>query len=337
MRSRLKIIACGLAAVAAAAAPAAAQIHRPLADVLRHGCLQFSVVSGRIVVAGFPYGVISNTTNVAGRIERLSVSGNSGRPSIDYELTTPQGEAFHFQVKHGDGITARHTPPAESAAAPPVTAEYRQATTGPVTLTVGSGSDAQVFRAASLWHLLIDQPEACRQHFGPMLNYLRSDWGLPAKAAEIEQELLNTVGSSNRLERQRWTALVAQLGNDRFATREAADRQLRAIGLAVLPFLQGCETAQLDPEQRFRVRRIIAALTRDNEDDHVVQAASRLSGDPHVWLSLLARPTLATRQIAAGQMAELLGGPIAFNPAAAEDVRKQQIEALRHQLSAGKE
>ena len=280
--------------------------------------------------------MVNHTTGFNGQTERLSVSGNNGRPTIDYELTTTQGESFHFEVKRGDCITSRRTPPAESAVAV-VTAQYVQPSSGPVTLTVGSGSAAQVFQAASLWHLWIEQPAACRQHLAPMLDYLRGDWGLPAKEVEVEQELLRTADAAYRLERQRWATLLGQLADDRFAVREAADRQLRAAGLAVIPYLQGCEPMRLDSEQRFRIRRIVSALSRDNEDDSAVQTASWLSTDAQVWLSLLSRSALFTRQVAAGQLAVLLGGPIAFDPAAAEGVRKEQIEKLRQRLGGSKD
>src|SRR5262245_11902371 len=48
---------------------------------------------------------------------------------------------------------------------------YEQPQTGPVKLTM-AGTDSREFSASSLWHLLLSQPEVCREHLTPLLEGL---------------------------------------------------------------------------------------------------------------------------------------------------------------------
>jgi uncharacterized protein (TIGR03067 family) len=57
------------------------------------------------------------------------------------------------------------------------------------------------------------------------------------------------------------TRLIAQLGDDVFARREAATRQLKQIGEPALESLRKAAAADRDPEIRARARRIIPAIT----------------------------------------------------------------------------
>ena len=47
-------------------------------------------------------------------------------------------------------------------------------------------------------------------------------------------------------------------------------------------------------------------------EDTPDRIATWLSGDPQVWLSMLSRPELFKRRVAAEQLALLVGAPIAF-------------------------
>ena len=163
----------------------------------------------------------------------------------------------------------------------------------------------------------------------------RPEWRLTEQAQEAEEELFHMAASGLIPDRQRWAALVAQLSDDRFARREAADRDLRAAGPALLPFLQRLDFDQLDAEQQSRLRRIIGMLGHAVEDDTAEQIASWMIADPEVWLALLARPEVPTRRLAAAQLEKLLGQSIAFDPAAAAPQRKKQIDQLRAWISAG--
>ena len=70
--------------------------------------------------------------------------------------------------------------------------------------------------------------------------------------------------------------------------------------------LEQLDDAQLDAEQQFRVRRIIASFRARIVADVPDQIAAKLFLDPLIWLALLDRPEKATRAAAAKQLAALL-------------------------------
>jgi hypothetical protein len=180
--------------------------------------------------------------------------------------------------------------------------------------------------------LLLLEPEPARKYLIPILELLRPDWRLGDKAVEIEEELLQSASTGQLPDRHRWDALVRQLGDDRFARREAADRELRAAGPAVMPYLERLDFAKLEPEQQARVKRILSELAQDVDDDTVPQVAIGLSMEPIVWLGLLSRSDEGTRRQAAVELSILLGGPVDFDPAAAPAVRQVQITRLRARI-----
>ena len=53
---------------------------------------------------------------------------------------------------------------------------------------------------------------------------------------------------------------------------------------------------------------------------------------PAVWLALLERENEATRTVAAKQLEAILGHTLAFNPAAGESERRQEVRRLRAEL-----
>ena len=183
------------------------------------------------------------------------------------------------------------------------------------------------YTGASLWHLWLAEPEVCRQHLLPLLEALRPDWRLKERVAQIEEELLKAAAAGQLPDRQGWTALVAQLSDDRFSKREAADRELRALGPIVVPFLERLDLARLEPEQQLRVRRILTGMRRDMEEDPPQQVAAWLTADAGVWLAMLDRPQESTRRAAKTQLARLLGTIVQFDPAAPPEVRRRQARA----------
>jgi hypothetical protein len=122
--------------------------------------------------------------------------------------------------------------------------------------------------------------------------------------------------------------LVEQLGSATFSERRQAERELRAAGHIVLPYLESLDRARLDAEQRQRIRSLIDAL-EDGREDRVDRMAVWLAGHEQTWLALLTRDDEAKRRIAAEQLASLVGEPVDFNPAADANTRRKQIEHLR--------
>ena len=59
---------------------------------------------------------------------------------------------------------------------------------------------------------------------------------------------------------RRFAPLVDALADDDFNHRRRADRRLRAAGPMVLGYLYGLDVSRLEPEQQFRIARIIKVL-----------------------------------------------------------------------------
>jgi hypothetical protein len=302
-----------------------------LDQAISSGWMQFSVVSGRIVVAGSRIGNYSTTSSSNGRKEQLSVRVRRGQFAVSYQLDGTD-EDLSFELLDGKQLLVRRVPGDESD----LTAVKFQQTPGePLLLTLGTGPEAEVLEAATLWHLLLAHGEACRQHLLPLLELLRPDWKLAETAHQIEEALLRAAADSEAPDREQWQALVDQLADERFARRQAADRRLRALGPQVAAFLERLRPDELDAEQQFRIRRIIRALSDQDGDDSVSQVVAWLSADYAVWLVLMQRESQSVRRLAARQLEVLLGQSVAFDPDADEATRAKQIAELRARLQGG--
>jgi hypothetical protein len=295
-----------------------------LTAAVRQGWIRFELSSGRVVLKvvrqmGPLPGPISGT-----RRERLTIGPPGVDATIDYDLTTLE-EALSIRFSAGSRMEIRRVPRADSKITP---VEFDQPATGPVILRVGA-KDMREYRGASLWHLVLAEPVECRQWLLPLLNLLQPNWDLVKTGDEVRSVLLRMAEGGTRPDQKQWAQWVQQLGDDQFAKREAADRQLREAGRVVVSYLQQIEPGRLDAEQRFRIRRIINALTAASGDDSPEQVASSLFADPAVWLAMLSSPEESTRKTAARQLGAIRGGPVAFDPAADAETRKKQIEALQ--------
>jgi hypothetical protein len=302
-----------------------------LAQAARNRWLQFNISSGRLVVTGSGFGNFDTANTRNGRAERLNIHTQNCALFVQYDVAAPT-EYISFELRNGKEIHLARTPRGGSAVVP---LDFQQDPNEPLRLTVGDGPRRNVYRAASLWHLLLTQPELCRQQLVPLLEMFRPEWRLTEQAQEAEEELFHMAGCGQMPDRQRWAALVEQLSDDHFARREAADRELRAAGPALLPFLQRLDFDQLEAEQQSRLRRIVSMLAHAVEDDTAEQIASWMIADPDIWLALLSRPEEPTRRLAAAQLEKLLGQPLPFDPAAAAPQREKQIDQLRAGISAG--
>lgn len=297
-----------------------------LTNVRRQGWVQFNLNSGRIAVTGARGVNFSNAAPLTKeRAERLSIRIAANEPVVAYELATP-AYRFLFDVAAGNRLQLRRLPREDRPGFP---VEFRQAPNEPVTLKVGEKENERVYRAASIWHLLIAEPAAGREHMVPLLKILLREWDFIKTAEEIESILVRTAESAFPPDQKVWAEWVQQLGDASFAKREAADRKLRESGRGVVSYLQQLDPARLDAEQRFRVRRILRALADMNNEESPPQLAVWLSGDTTIWLALLAREDERTRRAALKRLEAIVGRPLAFDPAADPPTRQRQLESLR--------
>jgi hypothetical protein len=328
--ARCRAVAAVVAGLLLSQAAIAQEVPRAsrLTAAVRQGWIRFELSSGRVALK-----VVSRIGPLPGPIsdaprERLAIGrAMGGDATLDYDLATVEQE-ITIRFTSANRMEIRRVPQGDSKITP---VEFDQPATGPVTLKVGA-KDVREYRAASLWHLVLAEPAECRQSLVPLLNLLQPNWDLDKSGEEIRAVLLRMAEGASPADHKQWAEWVRQLGDDQFAKREAADQQLREAGRGVVSYLQQLDTTRLDVEQRFRIRRMVNALTTANGDDSPEQVASWLIGDASVWLAMLSSPEESTRKTAARQLGALRGGPITFDPAADAATRKKQIEALRPRI-----
>ena len=320
----------GLALLGGAMACAKPPRSTSMLDTLVSGRLQFKLVSGRVVnTLPWHFGNGTSKTSNGTAAETVTFRGNGVTGSLSYQRTSPK-EDFSLEV---DSEGLFHFRSIGKGTKDSVAVEFTQSRSDPISLAIDREGRRQVFRAPTLWHLLIAQPDECRRHVIPAIETLRPRWQLSQTVAIIESQLLKVAGST-RVERREWAALVEQLGDSRFAKREAAERQLRASGAFAIGYLGQLDFGQLDAEQQFRVRRIVKSGSAEKTDDSPEQVAALLVEDPGVWVALLARPEESTRRLAVRQLATLLGESIPVDPTADPASQTSEREQLRAKVEA---
>jgi len=293
--------------------------------------VNYGILSGRIVAAS-SHTDASMTHNrvdpITGKRERVSIDLTTGLPNVRYEMSSPT-EELTIEVVDADQLTVRHTAKDKSLH----TVDFEQPRHGELVVTISDGSNHTVLRAASLWHLALAEPEACRTDVFPLLEVLRPSWHLTSAVGSMEESLGRWAVAHRPADRRVWQAWVESLGSAKFSERQAAERTLLQAGPAVLPFLESVDRDRMDAEQRSRLRDLVGRLD-DAREDTIDRAVTWLAADPEVWLSLLSRSDEGRRRLATRQLEQLLGSPVEFDVAADPPTRAAQLARLRIRLSA---
>lgn len=295
--------------------------------------VRFSVVQGRIEATSNEPGFEREQTSTteSGRHESFSITtNNEEEASVKYELTSDSEQISLTVVDGFDVAISRHSLRQPNGA----TVEFHQPRSGPMTLSVEQDGVRRDLSGETIWYLLLAEPELCRQHLLPLMRMLRSDWRLAETAQGIEADMLRIAAEYVPENIHRWSRLVADMASERFIVRQAAERELRAQGSTVVPYLQSLDRHQLDLEQISRIGAIVASQPETAEDS-ADEEGCRLMDNRALWVILLTRPQESTRRVAARQLAFLLGtDAIQFDPGAAESVRQAQVDALRKRVES---
>jgi hypothetical protein len=292
--------------------------------------VRFGIVGGRITLQGVQVGPIETGPNTPNRKDHVNVRTENGDVALNYEWLNAK-EQFTIEACGGSRLIVRREPKDGPQG---TTVEFAQLPQGKAVLTLVCEGRRQEFAAEGLWHLFLLYPEPARKHLAPLLQPLQPDWKLVETADAIEKELLRNAENGVAFERSNWARWVAELGDDSFARREAADRALRAANPALLVYLERLDSTRLDAEQQFRIRRILEALSAKIDNDSPEQVASWMAGDTAVWLALLNRPEISARRIAAKQLVGILEGPISVDPETDPASQKSKFDELRTRLDA---
>ncbi len=294
------------------------------------GWAGFAIVNGRLAVLETPPRFEKQTqcSDADGQIrESICVKPAGHVVSICYEFETPQ-ERVVIEAVGSQRFEIHRTPQPQGTS---VELHLVQDVNG-VTVTIGAGAARREFSAPDFWRFLLAEPDISRDCVIPILEALRPDWRLRRQAAEIEERLYELAEATPAPNVDRWQTLVEQLGDSRYAVRQAADRELRAVGQPLLPWLTQVDRRTLDNEQRARLDGIRQWLESSREDTPG-RVAARLVYDETTWLALLSRDDADKRAAAARHLCKLHPEAGNFDPQADQAVRSAQLRRLRQQLA----
>jgi hypothetical protein len=307
------------------------QMHPLLQSQLRF--LQFRVVMGRIeVTTDDPIRNFGTSSKQGETTERLSIEFGTDTLSLDYTLSMPQGD-FSVRVVDSREVIVRKNPAPGQKQLPVLFVQPRE---GLMQLIVGSGETAREVRAHSLWQIMLAEPEICRTELTPLLQLLRPTWKLHDTFAELETSLVTWNAPSSAISGEAIQTLVTDLGGETFAEREMAERQLTAVGSQVVTWLRRLDLANLDAEQRFRIRRIMDDFGDAQTEDTSNFAVRWLAVDPQTWALLLNRDDMKLRQLALEKLTKLVNRPIQFDPTADDTTRQKQWAEVLKQVENAK-
>jgi len=296
------------------------------ADRLRW--MQYKMVAGRIAVTSSYPG--TNMTFGPARVdgrrrERLEIHINQSQIDLQYELISPD-EQLSIALVDGKRLSIRR-----QRSEPNYTLEFEQHPDRPLLFALTENEQRRTFRADSFWHLYLEEPELIRRRLVPVLEILHPSWQLASLGAALEETLFERAQNPQPLDTHRWHRLVDDLASSKFSDRTTAERELRAAGQVILPFLQNLDRARLDAEQASRIRALVDSLAVSYEDS-IDRISTWLAGDEQIWLSLMSRADLPRRRLAAKQLSLLVGAPLDFDPTADEAQRTAQVQRLRARL-----
>ena len=291
---------------------------------------RLEVVFGRIRLTKVTLGrqsVQSVSEAETGIEERLSFSAKSSNSArLCYQYLDTQQQLL-IDIEQVAEVTIERLPRGDSDT---VAVRLRQPLRGDLTLSVEDEGNSYEVSAASLWHLLLAEPDICGAHLVPILQSLRTDWLLDTQTAQVEAALLAAARCGRVPDTARMNQLVQQLGHPKFSRRQAAHHELRQLGQTAVAFLERLDEHSLQVEQRTRVRQLKRSLQL-NTGDTPMRVASWLVDDKAVWLSLLERENPMVRQLATRHLGAITGQSLAFDPKASPAERRGQIHRLRDQ------
>ena len=302
-----------------------------IGDLLRDGqsrWVQFQVIDGRIR-AQSPYFGRFRTFPTEDMRQRLTIGRNmAGVGEVRFDFTSDTHTVKAEATESGE-VRITYSPQGKDQS---TYRSYLQPARGAVVLTFGPPDDRKRLEAASVWHLLLEYPEPCSEHFYRLLDIMRDGWNWDQNVTKLKDELFELAKAQSASERTKWAELVEQLASDRFVERQRAERLLRGYGRAAVPYLQSLDRTKLDEEQNFRIQRIVLA-SYGTSGDTPGRAAARLVGDPRTWIPLLASDSVEQRRLAFAQLKDLVEDSIEFSPEAAPEIRAKQITMIRRTLA----
>lgn len=309
----------------------------PGALLERSTAIRLDLALGRIVAVNLRLGANRNfTTELRDdfRTESLVVTSITTIPNVQYELRQC-GQFIKCDVV---GETATIHWSTSGPVARDVSSLFQPAN-GPLRLRTyrhshsGESPTFDEVEASSIWHLLLALGPTRNQQLIEMLTAVRPSWRIQDCLAELETGLWAAAECDDVPEIADLQKLIRSLGSTEFRVRQAADRQLRSLGLFVEPVLaMGLERCS-DREQRRRIAIIRDALTKPVADSSE-RLVAWMTIDREVWIAFLGHPVAARRKLAAEHLLRLCDFQWEFDPHGDETTRTAQQARLRQRLLA---
>lgn len=300
---------------------------RDVSLLARSHWAQFQIVLGRIEVANIHSSQSRTATSGSEPdelFEKLTISGDTDIPSVAYERVTEESVVV-IAVVNGTRVEIDRLPNATNQVSP---LSYRQHPGADVVLRIGDEAGAQVYRATTLWHLILAAPSICEEHLFPLLVYMQPSWQFEKTLDIATDELIREAASSEFQMRKAARRLVAKLKSADFTTRQQAQQQLGELGLGVLPYLNRLSSSELTREQQRRIDEICQTL-RGSEADSPERIALWLVEDERAWISMLGHDELPIRAFAATHLTKRYTKGLDFDPSGTPLERRQQLAKIR--------
>jgi len=315
-------LGCGVLALAVQAADLPTREVKGSTLLQQRAYGRYIITNGQVRITSQQFGGGMSTSSSSGKNkESLRMNFSPQGLTVNYEQVSDT-ETLRLNVQSGgQQLNITVVPAAEG-----VQFDFVQ-DTEVCRLSAKLGDQTWEASGSTVWHLFLAEPEFCRKQLAPILETCRADWRLTEKATNIEEMLVETAKKAGDVDVDRYLTLVKNLASPTYAERQVADRQLRAAGRAIVPFLQSLDLSQYDAEIRFRVTTILAEYGGNGEDTPQ-SAAQQLMSDRKVWLYLLRRNELDKRQLALSRLEKLTGSKLDFDPAADAETRKASWEKL---------
>lgn len=292
--------------------------------------VEISIAGGRITIANKldeDRRIFGNTTS-SGRLnkEQMRLEINQALvPRLEYEnRNNPLQVAISID---GDGQATFEREGKTNSPYTRVRLEQRPGQ--PLRLTLASASKEQTLVAPMLWHFLLAEPEIGARDLVPMFQILRPEWNLMREAEQLRAALLEHGATSDPAAAQQYQRWVDELASGRFATRRQAERHLAEAGQPAALYLEMLDERTLDAEQRYRVGRLLSRQLAREAGDTPQRLAYRMAGDVETWLAIMQGGPLEERRSASEILAQLVAAPLAFDPTAPPEERREQIAAIR--------
>jgi hypothetical protein len=229
----------------------------------RQKWVRFAIMQGRVTASA----ALGQTATLSCEAEEEDRSETFGVHA------TPQGTTVRYTVRERGETTTYHfsasqqllieRTPAPSTKEAHRQLQLRQEPGREIELVLGEPDVGPTYRAPTIWHLVLTEPELAQRELIPLLERLRPRWNLAWQGQQVESLLLE---QPLRESVPPLDELVRQLGDPRFDVRRRADLELRSFGTALIPLLDQLDVRQLGAEQRLRIRELRKALAIIGDD-----------------------------------------------------------------------